>query len=262
MLISKTERLKARQTYDQIRIQATTYPVLEPSLPTEEELVALTADITADTLPQEFQSKATEHSPAARLVTARQLLKIREEKDPKPKPKPSELSERTLRVGPNGRILQCNEGKYDFRFIYTPDLIQLEIQLSKFLDTSLIDVDVQETYLRVLIKGKLLQLCLEEKVDPSRVEAYRNQSTGALVLYLAKPHAPLDPELKSQFLAWQRTSYAAHANAPVVTKKYAFPEDPVESVADSLHSEQESKSQIPPEIDEDWVDDPEVPPLV
>lgn len=41
----------------------------------------------------------------------------------------------------------------------------LDITISKFLDTSLIDIDVQPLLVRVLIKGKLLQLHLPAEVS-------------------------------------------------------------------------------------------------
>ncbi len=36
----------------------------------------------------------------------------------------------------------------------------LQVDVGKYLDTSLIKADVQPTFVRLLIKGKLLQLCL------------------------------------------------------------------------------------------------------
>jgi protein TilB len=43
--------------------------------------------------------------------------------------------------------------------------IILDVKISKFLDTSLIDIDVQPLLIRVLIKGKLLQLHLPSEVS-------------------------------------------------------------------------------------------------
>lgn len=43
--------------------------------------------------------------------------------------------------------------------------IILDVAISKFLDTSLIDIDVQPLLIRVLIKGKLLQLHLPTEVS-------------------------------------------------------------------------------------------------
>lgn len=42
----------------------------------------------------------------------------------------------------------------------------LDVAVYRFLDTSLIDADVQPQYVRVTIKGKVFQLVLPEDVDP------------------------------------------------------------------------------------------------
>ena len=55
--------------------------------------------------------------------------------------------------------MQRNEGEYEFHFsgeeASSPDLI-LTVKISKYLDTSLIDIDVQPTYVRLNIKVSLL----------------------------------------------------------------------------------------------------------
>lgn len=43
--------------------------------------------------------------------------------------------------------------------------VVLDVAVSKFLDTSLMDIDVQPLLIRVLIKGKLLQLHLPAEVS-------------------------------------------------------------------------------------------------
>lgn len=45
--------------------------------------------------------------------------------------------------------------------------IVFDMAISKFLDTSLIDIDVQPRLIRVLIKGKLMQLHLPAEVSTS-----------------------------------------------------------------------------------------------
>ena len=62
--------------------------------------------------------------------------------------------------------------------------------MGKFLDTSLLDVDVQPGVVRVLVKGLLLQLVLPEEVSPDRSLAQRSLTTGALVVTMPK----LNPE--------------------------------------------------------------------
>lgn len=56
----------------------------------------------------------------------------------------------------------------------------------RYLDTSLIQVDAQPTYVRVITKGKLFQLPLPEEVSPDSGTARRSTLTGNLVLTLPK----------------------------------------------------------------------------
>ena len=65
----------------------------------------------------------------------------------------------------------------------------LEIDIPKFVDTSLVDVDVQPTYVSVVIKNKTVRLTFPEEVKPDDGIAQRSQITGTLKLVLPK----LDP---------------------------------------------------------------------
>ena len=58
---------------------------------------------------------------------------------------------------PQGDIRQCNEGRYDFLFSESKDrtCILLEVQIPRFMDTSLVNVDLNPTYIRLEIKGKI-----------------------------------------------------------------------------------------------------------
>jgi len=71
-----------------------------------------------------------------------------------------------------GEVRQCNEGKYEFDFSESEDRLYhiLEIKLPKFLDTSLINVDLQPQYVRMDIKGKITQL-----VFPSEIKVEESQ---------------------------------------------------------------------------------------
>ncbi|KNC55146.1 leucine rich repeat containing 6 [Thecamonas trahens ATCC 50062] len=90
----------------------------------------------------------------------------------------------------DGRVYQCNWGKYAFKLVDDDEALAsvLEVRISKFLDTSLIDVDVQPDYIRVTIKGKVLQLALDVEVQSDKVVAQRSQATGNLVVTM--PWAP------------------------------------------------------------------------
>lgn len=54
--------------------------------------------------------------------------------------------------------------------------------MSRYVDTSLLEVDVQPTFVRVIIKGELLQLVLPEEVQSDRAVAQRSLASGDLVI--------------------------------------------------------------------------------
>ena len=62
----------------------------------------------------------------------------------------------------------------------------LQVVLGRFLDTSLIQADVQPTFVRLLIKGCLLQLVLPSEVRPDASWAQRSRASGRLVLTMPK----------------------------------------------------------------------------
>ncbi|XP_039942122.1 dynein axonemal assembly factor 11 isoform X2 [Hirundo rustica] len=76
--------------------------------------------------------------------------------------------------------------------------IILDLAVYRHLDTSLLDVDVQPTYIRVLVKGKPFQLVLPEEVKPDSSCAKRSQTTGHLVVTM--------PKAKEIILAKQKVS--------------------------------------------------------
>jgi protein TilB len=54
------------------------------------------------------------------------------------------------------------------------------------MDISLINVDIQPSYVRVTLKGKALQLALTEEVKPDSSTAKRSTTTGYLVITMPK----------------------------------------------------------------------------
>ncbi|KAL5032402.1 hypothetical protein BDV3_000975 [Batrachochytrium dendrobatidis] len=137
----------------------------------------------------EFQTKPVPHTPEARLAAARDLAKLRQGKadhngasfsDPLKKKK------NDVFFASDGRVLQRNDGKYVFKWIDSPTTIVLSIEISKFLDTSLIDVDVHPTWLRVTIKGKILQLVIDQPVQSDSIVCERSKLTGQLAITMLK----------------------------------------------------------------------------
>lgn len=67
---------------------------------------------------------------------------------------------------PDGEIRQCNEGKYKFKLREwdDADYTFFEIEVPKYLDTSLLEVNLNPKYVSVRIKGKLTQLKLLDEI--------------------------------------------------------------------------------------------------
>jgi len=66
------------------------------------------------------------------------------------------------------------------------ECITLNVHVFKHMDSSLINLDVQPSYVRVTLKGKSLQLALTEEVQPDSSTAQRSQVTGHLLIKMPK----------------------------------------------------------------------------
>ena len=62
------------------------------------------------------------------------------------------------------------------------DVVLVELFVSKFLDTSLMDVDVHPDFIRITVKGKVTQLQLPQEVRTDNAHCQRSKTTGALLV--------------------------------------------------------------------------------
>lgn len=87
-----------------------------------------------------------------------------------------------------GKIMQCNEGKWEFHFDEESikGSVILDLHVSRHLDSSLIDLDIHPTYVSVVIKSKVLRLKLPSEVNASASTARRSKVTGHLVVEMPK----------------------------------------------------------------------------
>eukprot|EP01066_Platyproteum_vivax_P006937 Platyproteum_vivax@DN2585_c0_g1_i1.p2 len=96
----------------------------------------------------------------------------------------------TVKQGPTpvlnskGEVRQCNEGKWQFRLFREADHLLLELEIPRYLDTSLLDIDINPTYIRCVVKGKVFQLLLDLEVKPDSSKVQR---------CLVCPHAIVAP---------------------------------------------------------------------
>jgi len=94
----------------------------------------------------------------------------------------------------DGRVKQCNQGKYKFWFEEENEddrgkrkgLLVMRVQIPRYLSISLIDADVHPTYVSVVIKSKILRVILPVEVLSDQAIARRNTSTGCLEIVMPK----------------------------------------------------------------------------
>ncbi|XP_032036469.1 protein tilB homolog isoform X1 [Aythya fuligula] len=146
-----------------------------------------------------FWEEPTPYTPESRLETHRYIEEKRKAKDNIREPKKREKLLPTL-VTAEEKVLNVNMPKLHFSLKDDEENNQFILDLSVYrhLDTSLLDVDVQTTYIRVLVKGKPFQLVLPEEVKPDSSSAKRSQTTGHLVVSM--------PKAKEIILAKQKLS--------------------------------------------------------
>jgi protein TilB len=127
------------------------------------------------------QKKEKEDREKERLPRERNLEDEHSEAVRKARDKESEID-------PDKPIRQVNEGKLDFHFdeYAKPGFVVLNIGVPKFLDLSMIDVDVNPTYVSVVCKNKTLRLNWPEEVVPDAGKAERSKVTGMLCITVPK----------------------------------------------------------------------------
>ncbi|KAG7399371.1 hypothetical protein PHYBOEH_009036 [Phytophthora boehmeriae] len=111
----------------------------------------------------------------------------------------------------DGSIRQCNEGKWEFRLTDEILYLILEVDLPRFLDTSLVDVDVHPSYVSIVAKNKVLRLKFPELVHSDAGKAERSKITGTLRLTLPKAHITPTQQLRAQLYREEQESKLAKA---------------------------------------------------
>ncbi|XP_032036472.1 protein tilB homolog isoform X4 [Aythya fuligula] len=111
-----------------------------------------------------FWEEPTPYTPESRLETHRYIEEKRKAKDNIREPKKREKLLPTL-VTAEEKVLNVNMPKLHFSLKDDEENNQFILDLSVYrhLDTSLLDVDVQTTYIRVLVKGKAKEIILAKQ---------------------------------------------------------------------------------------------------
>ncbi|EDO48550.1 predicted protein, partial [Nematostella vectensis] len=183
----------------------------------------------------------------------------------------------------DGRPLNLNQGKLDFHLTDDEEnnTFILDLACYKHVDTSLIDVDVQPHYVRAVIKGKAFQLVLSEEVKPDSSSAKRSQTTGHLLITMPKMKETIQPVKRVQKISQpkleqkdtkttnptvqQGTKHERLEVGKAVNKEMDFSQivenDSKKNTSASSKAKPEPKVELEKD-NEDFVDDPEVPPLI
>jgi protein TilB len=141
-------------------------------------------------------NELTAHTPEARTAMYREMGEEKEDKEKeqsKNKPPTRRYDEEHREAVANaraqeesGRIMQCNTGGFKFTLDETKEDMVVDIFLPKNLDTSLVDVHAQPTYVCVVVKTKVLRLKFDVEVRPDSGSAKRSKVTGNLLLTFPK----------------------------------------------------------------------------
>ncbi|XP_045907749.1 dynein axonemal assembly factor 11 isoform X2 [Micropterus dolomieu] len=151
----------------------------------EEKPNTMSPDLDDEWREREFWHTPCSFTPESRLEAHQHLEEKRKAKEKEKEKKPK--APRTL-ITADGRVMNVNEPKLDFSLSEDEEdnTIVLDLAVYRHLDTSLIDVDVQPTYARVVVKGKIFQMVLPAEVKPDSSTAHRSQTTGHLVLTMPR----------------------------------------------------------------------------
>ncbi|XP_044269083.1 dynein axonemal assembly factor 11 [Tribolium madens] len=211
--ITKSERIKAKQNIasieENIKKEQDRYFLFRSE---QKKRIEGRFDSTIDD--EEFWKSTSENCPETRVEISRRSRKSKGfDKDKKTEKKQVHLFTK------EGRPLNINQAKLDFKFNdEDPEKFVLDLAVYKYLDTNLIEIDLQPIYARILIKGKVFQIVFSEEILTDKSTAKRSQITGHLVLELPRAnYKPLnqkkvkkisrpicdDKERKEQFLEVQ-----------------------------------------------------------
>lgn len=136
---------------------------------------------------EQFWNRTSRHTPEERVAIAERFMRKEEQRN----------RERNRRTEPrityklklfdsDGKPYNMNQPKVPFKLDEEQRDIVLEVTLFKYLDTCYVDVDVNPDYVRVTIKGKILQLTLPCEVSVNESTARRNTTNGKLVVTMPR----------------------------------------------------------------------------
>ncbi|XP_034826555.1 protein tilB [Maniola hyperantus] len=223
---------------------------------------------------KKFWAEKTEHAPEVRyeIERMRQLKLKSYETDVK-----KEENRKYKLLTDDGRPFNINQPKIDFKFgDEEPDKYILDLAVYKHLDTSLLDVDIQPNYVRVIIRDKIFQLHLPEDINTTNSKAERSQITGHLVITMPKANFIIKKNVVPKKIKQITQLYTEHkledCQVGIAQSKRELLEiGPFDSVLDftKITQPKSKPDYIDPRLklegkrpSPDFVDNPEVPELI
>ncbi|XP_076063602.1 touch insensitive larva B [Oratosquilla oratoria] len=143
-----------------------------------------------------FWHENSVHSPEERVFMQREMDRRRQKAERKSSNKSEELFNPQRKpprlFSRDGRPLNVNQARVEFDLKEDLELgaFVLEVHTYRYLDPSQLKADVEPWYVRVAVKGRVLQLVLLEEVRTSLCTAQRSQTTGHLVITMPKMEEP------------------------------------------------------------------------
>ncbi|XP_071451582.1 dynein axonemal assembly factor 11 isoform X1 [Hetaerina americana] len=236
---------------------------------------------------REYWSRMTANTPETRVQLVKDS-KMMKEGSTKPKENKDTKKPRRL-FSESGRPLNMNEANIKFKLCEDDEgrNLILDVAVYRYLDTSYLDVDVQPTHVKVMIKGKIFQIVHDNEICIDKTTAKRSTTTGHLVITM--PLLKVNEALKGKYAKETKPGAGTPTNVIRepncghcrITRREMLEIGPREDMDFSRIVENHSKGQrgaerskhIPDRtiplasfLEEkvpsaDFVDDPDVPPL-
>jgi protein TilB len=216
--VLRSERIIARQDEPEI-VQSVEQDALK--VREQERIKAELVKKGIDPFPPKFNEggeRVYGHSPEERI----QMLRETQEEEQKRKNPPvdpnsisalhAELNKKPVRlsadeeIAKHGRLLMRNEAKFPFTFDESGNEVVITLDPGKYVSTTLINLEIETTYVRITVKDKLAQFPLSVEVSPSLAKVQRASTTGQLKVTI--PLAPRSGRTNARQL--QRLTDSSH----------------------------------------------------
>lgn len=219
---------------------------------------------------EEYWNTPVEYTPESRKEIHKKLEAEKEAVEEQRKGiRTNKVPKRETVLERDGKRYNLNQGKWPFRLDDTtdPNIITLEVKVPKYLSTHNIDLDVQPTSIKIVAEERTFQIVLGEEVCPDKSSCQRSQITGALVVTMPTMTEKYVPQKSERKRKTEKIK-----EKPVKTSEYLEVDSSKQSGLDfsKIIDNNKSRSTLAPakrvvatekKVSDEFVDDPDVPPL-